>query len=71
MVLGDFLQYMKTCAQKYIEKTHAEGKVLWEEVNGRIIYILRFDFPLSELHDAYCSSPVVTQMAGMAHNKRR
>ncbi|KAJ3522838.1 hypothetical protein NMY22_g11713 [Coprinellus aureogranulatus] len=39
-VLGDFLRYLKYCAELYIKDTHANGPELWSSVEGDVDYVL-------------------------------
>ncbi|EAU92333.2 hypothetical protein CC1G_00552 [Coprinopsis cinerea okayama7 len=38
--MADFLSYLFSCASKFIQDTHANGKDLWESVQGDIHYVL-------------------------------
>lgn len=39
-VFGDFLGYLFACARKYIQESHAGGKILWESLEDRIDFVL-------------------------------
>lgn len=39
-VLGDYLKYLKHCAELYIKDTHANGPELWTSVESDVDYVL-------------------------------
>lgn len=39
-VFGDFLRYLFSCARKFIEDTHANGKNVWKAVEKDIHFVL-------------------------------
>ena len=39
-VFGDFLDYLFSCARRFITQTHVNGESLWQSVGSRIDFIL-------------------------------